>query len=178
MNLEEERPAEGLYVTQRGEVTIEGVTWNVIMTEINKHQGLTVILKEPSKEGLSSGNFYLDYPNIFTEPGVARIHMMPSADSKVSLETRVGRLQLFAKAIKAFDSLMTSDKFDRLDTAQITRMVTDLKTPRIETVVASTGNDSIRRMLTGLGFVPNPEPPHDIAVPWNDMVSLARRAHS
>lgn len=160
-----EIPEEKLFVRLEFDIERAGRVWKMFIADIANGRGITT--------ELDTRAVYLDWHDIMDAPDIARMHLYPGRESRISYDEKLKRIETWVAAIDLYESIMR-DHAKRLSKAEIERMLTEHNIPRPETVVLDTGTAGLRKLFETFGFEVGKEKPHPFSAPWERMVELAR----
>lgn len=136
-------------------------------------RGLSVDLRDGEKDTDYNEWFLLDYLDIFSQPTVARIHMMAGMPKDVSFEEKIRRMELWASALTVYDSMMTQERYSHLERSEIEKLLAIPRIPRVQIAIGETATVGLRKLFTELQFETEKKPLQNFLIPWEKLISLA-----
>ena len=143
----------------------EGVQWQVGISPLTG--GFSTSIRVSGEKDFLE-RCMLDYK--FSNPSTARLHLSSGSNraNADSLERKLSRLAIWAKAIRTFDTMMTREINDSIPIETLKGLFQDHKIPRIRTVDVSTEVLNLQAIVKRIGS-------DDGILSWNDVVAIARR---
>ena len=96
--------------------------------------------------------FLLDWHNALEHPSVARPHMYVAADRNAPFAVKLSRMEHWAQAITAYDSIMEKERRENFTCAELESILKAGQLPRPYHVELSTGSEGLKKLFKTLGF--------------------------
>lgn len=144
------RPAEQMTTTIETEIEINGKRWKYSVQPLALGHDITTGLGAAEKPGWGK-EFWLDWHNIVEFPYSARMHMYLGAGPASSYSEELQRMQVWAEAIKAYNTLMV-ETTDYLPKAEAELLLQDIHLPGLTEVVLSEADPILQRTFDMLQF--------------------------
>lgn len=161
----EKQTEEKLFVRLEFDIERAGRIWKMSVADIADGRGITTELDDRV--------VYLDWHNILDAPDIARMHLYPGREKRVSYDEKLKRMETWASAIDLYESIM-QDQMEHISKSEVEKMLAERNLPRPKIVVLDTGTVGLRRLFKELSFDEGKEKPHPFAAPWERVVELAR----
>jgi hypothetical protein len=158
--------------------TLEGESWrfNSEIEVVWQGRGHGISVHElvyPAMSSLLDGHIYLDWSDVLVRPDVARMHLFPGADSRVSFEDKLTRMETWMEAVKIYDSVMEGAP-ERFTLPTLVETLERNKLPRPTKVVLDTGNRGLIKLLEALGFQRDTKTSKPFLVGWAQLLDLSK----
>lgn len=165
---------EILDINLRHNIDQEGSLWILRILNLAVPHGITTSLSRPEGRYTCGPILMLDWHDILVTPTQARLHFPAGGLDERSASTR-DKLKIIKEALRGiltYHSIMTERQPGTTEEAR--EMLIHCQLPTLSEVVLDSSNPSLRRHLSSLGFIEDPNLPHPLQGPWTTLVRIAQ----